>query len=207
MELPDPDRRAADDAPEPDFDQLTPPSELVRRGKTRDRIYTTVLQLNEPTAVAEVAERADADPGTVREYLRWFADLGVVRRTGDEPERYKANRGYLQWRRANKLSEEYRESELVRRLQAITEEIEKTREEFNRQTPQEIDIVDLADDRGEDIADVWRKVADWEAAEYRRETLQQALQIRRKSRQEPSSTSAMSSSDVNTSPSENTPQH
>jgi hypothetical protein len=182
MESPDPERKAGADTERPDFDRLTPPDELVRRGKTRDRIYTTVLQLFDPAPVAEVAERSDADSGTTREYLRWFADLGVIRRVGADPERYVANREYLQWRRANKLSEEYRESELVRRLQDVTEEIEDYRGEFDAETARNVDITETADAREDAVADVWDKISDWETAEQRRETLQLALRIRRKSR-------------------------
>jgi len=101
MKLPSEERKADSTVKPPDFSTLDEPNDIVQTGRTRDQIYTTVLQLNEPATVAEIAERAGPGVDATREYVRWFADLGLVSQTQDQPERYVVNRAYLHWRRAN----------------------------------------------------------------------------------------------------------
>lgn len=179
VELPSDDRKAEDGAEPPDFDALDDPADIVRGGRTRDQIYTTVLQVTEPATVAEIAERAGPGPDATREYLRWFADIGLVRRTDATPERYVVNRAFLRWRRAHRLSEAYDEPELVGRLQDVIEEIDTYRETYDAESPSEIVVASVADRRNEPVADVWREVSAWETARERRHVLELALHMRR----------------------------
>jgi DNA-binding IclR family transcriptional regulator len=48
-------------------------------------VYGTVLRTRTPTAAAEIAADADCDPKTVRRYLKWFAELGIVVRRDGQP--------------------------------------------------------------------------------------------------------------------------
>ncbi len=171
--------RADADAERPDFAVLADPADVVRDGHTRDKIYTTVLQLTEAAPVSEIADRAGTGPDAARQYVRWFADMGLVRKTGDNPEQYIRNPAYLRWRRANRLAEEYRPSELVRRLQDVTEEIEGYREAFDAHAAGDVVIGDVAAKRDGDVADAWQEVSAWETAERRRDILEEALRIRR----------------------------
>jgi len=75
--------RADADAERPDFDVLADPADVVRGDHTRDKIYSTVLQLTESAPVSEIADRAGTGSDAARQYVRWFADMGLVRKTGD----------------------------------------------------------------------------------------------------------------------------
>lgn len=171
--------RADADTERPDFDVLTDPADVVRGGHTRDKIYSTVLQLTDSAPVSEIADRAGTGPDAARQYVRWFEDMGLVRKTGDNPEEYIRNPDYLRWRRANRLAEEYLASELVQRLQDVTEEIEGYQETFDAHDPGEIVLGEIATERDEDVADVWKEVSAWETAERRRGILEEALRLRR----------------------------
>jgi hypothetical protein len=179
MEPPSDDRRAEQDSERPDFDSLDDPADVVRNGRTREQVYSTVLQLDEPATVAEIADRAGPGTDATREYLRWFADMGLVSQVTERPERYEVNHNYLRWRRANRLSENYREAEIVQRLQDVTEEIQRYRDEFDVRHPDDVDIRAVADDGDEDVADVWKTVSAWETAEGRRDVLADALDMAR----------------------------
>jgi hypothetical protein len=80
-----------DGAEPPPVDEWESPSELFDGGPVRERIRNVVLQLREPTKVSTVAERADCDPETAREYLEWFAEMGIVRSHEGRPVRYERN--------------------------------------------------------------------------------------------------------------------
>lgn len=177
MEPPADERKADSDTEPPDFEELDEPAEVVRRGRTRDRIYTTVLQLDEPTTVSDIADRADSGPDAAREYLRWFADMGVVRQTAESPEQYVVNRPYLHWRRANRLCEEYDETELVSRLQDVVAELDSYRERYDEESPVSIVVSEAATVRDVPIEDVWQDITAWESARGRRDVLELALQM------------------------------
>lgn len=179
MEPPAEDKKASTEATPPDFSALDEPCEIVRTGKTREQIYTTVLQLDEPATVAEIAERADPGVDATREYLRWFADMGLVSRTQKTPEQYVVNREYLCWRRADRLRKEYSEAELVGQLQAVTEEIEQYRKLFDATTPDEIVLQAYADEHGTDVAVVWEDLCTWETASEQQAVISRALEMRR----------------------------
>lgn len=179
MKPPREDRKADPDAAIPDFDALAEPADVVRAGQTYDRIYTTVLQLNEPTPVAEIADRSDCSPDAARKYLQRFEDIGIVYQVSEDPRQYVVDRDYLRWRRANRLSKEYREPELVQRLQDVTDEIQSYRERYDAQSPSEITISEVADRSDRTVADVWKEVSAWETAERRRNILEDALEKRR----------------------------
>lgn len=108
--------RAADSSERgeaPDFDELTPPDELVRGERTRDDFFDAVLQLDTPATVEEVAERAGHGPDAAREYLGWFERLGIVTRVTESPATYQLNRAYMTWRRVQRVQNAYDDDELV----------------------------------------------------------------------------------------------
>lgn len=179
MQNPPEKYRADANAERPDFDTLDDPAAVVRQGHTRDKIYTTVLQLTEPATVADIADRSEVGSDATRQYLRWFEDMGLVHQVSDHPEKYVRNQDYLRWRRANQLAKNYRVSALVDRLQTVTEDIETYRSKYECQSPADVVIAEVATDRDTDIADVWQDVSAWETAETRRTVLEKALRMRR----------------------------
>ena len=83
----------------PDFDEWADPEEVLKGGSTRERMFDVVLQLREPTKVSTIADSADCDTETARDYLQWFASMGMVREITGRSVRYVRNNSYLRWRR------------------------------------------------------------------------------------------------------------
>lgn len=174
------DERTASQAEErPAFDELEPPEKLLRSGRTRDQIYTTLLQLHDPATVSEIADRSDCGPDAAREYLQWFADMGLARRSGDTPATYVVNAEYLHWRRANRLSQTAHAEELVTRLQDVLDGLAEYRERYDADSPGAVTIPDAAARRAESLDVVWQDLSNWRTELQRRDTLELALDMRR----------------------------
>lgn len=174
MDLTDtPDVVEADEEP-PDFDDWTEPDELVDAQPTRERLLDVVLQLREPTKVSAVAERADCDTGTARDYLEWFASMGVVRQANDRPARYERNDAYLRWRRIEQLRTTYSEEEIVDELASTLEEIEALRDRFGVDAPDAVSLLDA----GGDVETIWEAVSEWKTLERRAALLDDARRDR-----------------------------
>lgn len=140
---------------------------------TRDRLYTAALQLYEPTRVRDVAELADVSKETAREYLKWFADLGVVERTGDSPDTFQRNVQYFEWRRIQRLRSQSRE-ERLERLEGLTQREAAYRDRFEAASPDEVDALSHADYDELDV--VWRELQEWRTVRRRIRELERARQ-------------------------------
>ena len=89
--------------PESDFSEgLT---ERVENIPTDERVYQTALELYEPTQVSEVADRADCSKNDARRHLKRLAEIGLLSRVMENPEAFKRNESFFEWRRYNRLSE------------------------------------------------------------------------------------------------------
>jgi hypothetical protein len=53
----------------PNLDELESPDSLFKRGSIRERLLDIVVGLRTPTRVSTIAERADCDTETARDYL------------------------------------------------------------------------------------------------------------------------------------------
>lgn len=170
MDLTDvPDVRAPDEEA-PAFSELDDPVDVVTAGPVRERLLDVVVQLRSPTKVATIAERASCDEGTARNYLEWFASMGIVREHGERPVRYERNDSYLRWRRVERLRADLTEAEIVDELAAVVDAIETYREEFGVDDPDDVSLLDA--DR--DVASVWEDVSRWKTLERRAELLDEA---------------------------------
>lgn len=149
----------------PDFDAWESPDELLKGGPTRERLLDVVLQLREPTKVSEIAERADCDTETARDYLEWFTEMGMVRERPGRPVRYERNDSYLKWRRIEQIRQQYSETEIVDRLKDTLDAVEDYRDRFDAASPAEVSLVDAS--REEPVEDVWEAVSDWKTLEER----------------------------------------
>lgn len=159
------DRMPGEDEEPPDFDAWESPEELLKGGPTRERLLDVVMQLREPTKVSEIAERADCDTETARDYLGWFTEMGMVREMSGRPVRYERNDSYLQWRRVEQIREQYSETEIVERLKDTLDTVEAYRERFDAESPGEVSLVDAS--REAVVEDVWEAVSDWKTVEER----------------------------------------
>jgi hypothetical protein len=165
-DVPDPDRSP------PEFDDWESPESLLQGGPVRERLYDVILQLRTPTKVATVADRAGCDTETARDYLQWFAEMGMVSEHPGRPVRYERNDSYFRWRRVNRFREAYSDEELVGRLGDVLDRIETYRERFDAETPDEVSLVEAS--RTTSTEDAWEALSEWETLERRAELLDAA---------------------------------
>lgn len=140
---------------------------------TRDRLYTAALQLYEPARVREVAERADVSKETAREYMKWFAELGVVEQTDESPDAFQRNEQYFEWRRIQRLQSQSRE-ERLERLEALTQREAAYRERFSAGAPEEVDA--LSHGEYDELDAVWQELQEWRTVRRRIRELERARQ-------------------------------
>ena len=149
----------------PDFDSWESPEDILKAGSTRERLVDVILQLRTPTKVSTIADSADCDPETAREYLQWFASMGIVREISGRPVRYERNDSYLRWRRVERIREQYSETEIVEELSAVVDAIEGYREQFDAETPSEVVLAN--EDSDESVEGAWETLSDWKTLEQR----------------------------------------
>jgi hypothetical protein len=142
---------------------------------TRDRVYAVALQLYEPTRVREIAERADISKETARDYLQWFAELGVLDQVAESPDTFERNEGYFEWRRIQHLQAQS-EDELLDQLEALTRKEREFRERFDASIPEEVDALDYADYAELEV--VWMDLQEWRTVRRRIRELEQARRRR-----------------------------
>jgi predicted ArsR family transcriptional regulator len=171
MDANGPDRRMPDEEP-PDFTAWEDPNSLLTDQPIHERMLNVVFQLREPATVAAIAERVDCDPATAREYLKWFADAGMVREHAGRPVRYELNRSYLRWRRVERIRTERTTEEIVTELETALAARADYRERFDATHPDEVSLLGLTDP--DDIGDVWETLSDWKTVERRAELLDAA---------------------------------
>lgn len=166
-----PDGVDGDEEP-PDFEAWDAPAEVVEGDTIRERMLDAVVQLRSPSKVSTIADVAGCDTETAREYLEWFAEMGVVRKVSRQPARYERNESYLWWRRVERIRERYSEEEIVSELATTAKRIEEYRERFDAETPASVSLVDA--DRDATVEETWNAVSDWQTLERRAKLLDAA---------------------------------
>lgn len=167
---------AAEQASPPDFDALTPPEDLVRGDRTRDDFLDAVLTLDQPATAGEVAELAGRGADAAREYLTWFERMGIVTRVTDTPATYKRNQEYLQWRRVQRLRQQYTTDELLAFLDDAVERADGYATEFGVDSPEGVSIAAYATEHDRSLEDVWEAVSMWKTTRRQIALLERALQ-------------------------------
>ena len=177
MEEPSPEIKAnsEENRDPPDFDSLTDPKDLVRGKRTRDDFFDAVLGLDEPATASEVADLAGRGVDAAREYLEWFEQLGIVTQVTDSPATYRRNQEYLNWRRIQRLREEYSDDELLTFLKEETERSDSLSKRFEVASPESVSITAHAFETGQSIENVWEDVSTWKATRRRITLLERAL--------------------------------
>ena len=162
-----------------DVDGPPPFEDAFSGDDAEQRIYGTILQTREPTAVSAIAERVDCDPKTARKYLDWFADLGIVTRHDGHPVAYERNEAYFEWRRINQLAAEHSVEELQDRVRELTTRISEYEETYDAASPAVVDAIAVAETSDERTTDeVYGDLADWATAHEERERHERARQQR-----------------------------
>lgn len=158
------DGRGAEEGP-PDFSAWADPEETLKSGPVRERLLDVLLQVREPTKVSLIAKRADCDTETAREYLRWFAEMGMVREIAGRPVQYERNEAYWHWRRVERIREAYSEAEIVEVLSETMDEIAAYRERLGVESPGAVSLADMDD--GQSVEETWEAVSEWQTLERR----------------------------------------
>ena len=151
----------------PNLDELESPDSLLKRGPIRERLLDTVVGIRTPTKVSTIAERADCDTETARDYLEWFDEMGMVHRHDGRPIRYERNDAYFQWRRIDQIREEYSKQEIVDALADTLEQIEDYRTQFDAEHPDEVSLVDVTREQNMSTEAAWEALSEWETLERR----------------------------------------
>lgn len=170
-DFPDPDDSGE---PPPDFDAWEDPDSLLRNRPIRERMLDVIVQIRTPTTVAEIAGRVDCDTETARDYLEWFATMGIATEHPGRPVRYERNRSYLRWRRIERLRRAYTDEELVARLERSMSDVRDYRERFDAARPEEVSLLAFADEADADVESVWEALSAWKTVRERAELLDAA---------------------------------
>jgi len=171
----EPPRKAPDGKTPPDFGDWEDPSTVVSGERTRDDFLDVALQLREPTPIPEIAERAGRGEDSAREYMRFFAELGVVKQVTEGPEQYRVDRDYLRWRRTRRVKQQYTPDEIAEMLSETTDAIDEYRGDFGVDSPERVSVVEYAEKSDMDVEEVWRRVSRWKTEVSRRRILDEAL--------------------------------
>lgn len=147
----------------PNFEEWADPEEVLKDGSTRERMLDVVLQLRDPTKVSTIADRADCDTETARDYLEWFASMGIVREIVGRPVRYERNDSYLRWRRIEQIRERYSEEEIVEALSETVEVAAEYQERFDAESPDEVSLLDAS--REDRVEEAWKALSEWKTLE------------------------------------------
>lgn len=175
MELPDaPDRQPGDDEEPADFSAWDAPEEVLRGGPIRERMLDVLVQLRDPTTVSTVADRAQCDTETARDYLEWFAEMGMVREIGGRPVQYERNDSYFRWRRIEQIRAEYSDSEIVDALTETLEQLAAYESQFDAGHPGAVSLVDASEERT--VEEAWHALSEWRTLQRRAALLDAALQ-------------------------------
>jgi len=158
----------------PDLDALESPDSLLKGGSIRERLLDVVIGLRTPTKVSTIANRADCDTETARDYLEWFDEMGMVQRHDGRPVRYERNDAYFQWRRIDRIREEYSEREIVNALDDTLNQIEDYRAQFDATHPDDVSLVDANQEQNLSTEAAWEALSEWETLEQRAALLDEA---------------------------------
>ena len=174
MDLTDiPDAVDTTDTDPPDFTDWEDPVDAVTGGSTRERMLDVIVQLRDPRKVSTIAERADCDTETARDYCQWFAELGMVREIDGRPVRYERNDRYFEWRQIERLRSELSTEEIVAELADVTDQLSTYRERFDADSPA---AVSLRTGTDESVEERWEALSEWHTLERRAELLDAARQ-------------------------------
>jgi|AntDeeMinimDraft_4_1070355.scaffolds.fasta_scaffold00452_18 predicted ArsR family transcriptional regulator len=160
--------------PPPELDALESPDSLLKDGSIRKRLLDAVIGIRTPTKVSTIAERADCDTETARDYLEWFDEMGLVHRHDGRPVRYERNDAYFQWRRIDRIREEYSEQEIIDALGDTLEQIEDYRAQFDATHPDKVSLVNAAQEQDLSTETAWEALSEWETLEQRAALLDEA---------------------------------
>jgi len=160
------------DGEAPDFDAWEDPEQLFEGQSTKERMLDVIMQLRDPTKVATIAERAGCDTETARNYLEWFADLGLVQKHTGRPARYERNESFLRWRRIEQIRQQYSDEEIVDELREVMDGIQAYQDQFGVEASGQVSLQEASKETT--VEDAWEALSEWQTLEQRADLLDAA---------------------------------
>ncbi|MDY6776416.1 MAG: hypothetical protein SV253_10180 [Halobacteria archaeon] len=172
-DLTDTSGRSRPDGEKPDFSNWEDPEEMFEGGSTRERLMDVIMQVREPTKVSSIAEHAGCDTETARDYLDWFADLGLVRKHSNRPTQYERNESFLRWRQVEQIRSQHSDEEILDELKETIDSIREYQERFGEDEPGQVSLKEASETAT--VEDLWDDLSEWQTLEERAELLETAL--------------------------------
>jgi predicted ArsR family transcriptional regulator len=164
-----------DESPPEGLEELRDPNEVVTGDRTRDHFLDVALSLREPATVDEIAERAGHGPSAAREYMTFFTRANIVERASTDPDKFRVNKDYLDWRRADRLRREYRQEELAEMHDRIEDRISEFKTTFGRDHPDDVEIGRVASDLDQPATEITDVLSQWRTDQRRLGIVKRAL--------------------------------
>ncbi|MDR9380142.1 MAG: hypothetical protein RI560_00495, partial [Natronomonas sp.] len=101
--------------------------------------------------------------------------MGIAIQVTESPATYERNQEYLNWRRVQKLRQEYATEELLDLLKTESERAETLEREFGVESPDAISVSRCASETDRSIEAVWERLSAWQTARRRVTLLERAL--------------------------------
>ncbi|WP_311174222.1 DUF7342 family protein [Halobellus ordinarius] len=156
----------------PDFTELDSPEAVLKDQPIRERLFDVILQVREPTKVSVIADRADCDTETARDYLDWFESIGIVQEYPGRPTQYERNDAYFEWRRVEQIRSTHSDEEIRVELTEVLDQLAEYRERFDAERPDDVSLVELSRDLSTEEA--WEALSEWKTLHQRAELLDAA---------------------------------
>ncbi|MCL9816971.1 DUF7342 family protein [Natronocalculus amylovorans] len=163
----------SEDTPAPPDMDLTGEWDKVIKSRTvKDRVYEAVTTLTSPTAVSDVAERADCTKEGARPHLEWFVDVGVLEKVAHNPALFVRNEAYFEFRRITELVRELETPDAVEN--AIDEYHAREEELSSYFTESSPEAVIRSEIRNDDSNKAYDRLSEWRAVTRRLRELREA---------------------------------
>jgi hypothetical protein len=91
--------------------------------------------------------------------------MGLVHRHDGRPVRYERNDAYFQWRRIDRIRENYSDQEIVDALSDAIDQIEEYREQFDADDPDAVSLIEASREMATE--DAWEALSEWKTLERR----------------------------------------
>lgn len=164
-----------DESPPKEIEELQDPNEVVTGDRTRDHFLDVALSLRESATVSEIAEQAGHGPSTAREYMTFFTRANIVKQVSTDPDKFKVNKDYLDWRRVDRLKNEYRQEELAEIHDRIEGRISDCKKTLDCGSPDGVEVARMASDRDQPATEITDMLSQWRTDQRRLEIVKRAL--------------------------------
>ena len=142
---------------------------MLKDRPIRERLFGVILQVREPTKVPAIADSADCDTGTARNYLEWFESMGIVREYSGRPTQYERNDAYFEWRRVEQIRSTHSNEEIREEPTDVLDRMAGYRGRFDAESSDDVPLVELSRDLSTEAA--WKALSKWKTLRQRAELL------------------------------------